>query len=219
MSRLALEVVRAQLGDLDDVLTLWSEGREEVIRLGRGSVTAEQLRPRLAEALRSGQAEVVLARREGQPAGFLILREPPLSFLSDSASLVIDQLFVSAAQRRHGVARALLGYAAARAERSACDQILTSVAPWARDIHRFFARLGFVPLTVHRTVAPAVLRRRLAGESSRTALDDLLSKRRSLRARARLHPARHQGLRADLLGPDRRADLLGPVTGEQPRLA
>jgi ribosomal protein S18 acetylase RimI-like enzyme len=210
MSRPAVEVVRAQLGDVDEVLALWSEGRDEVTRLGRGSVSAEQLRPRLAQALSSGQAEVLLARRDGQPAGFLILREPPLSFLTDSASLVIDQIFVSAAQRRQGVARAMLGYVAGRAEHSACDQILTSVPPWARDDHRFFARLGFAPLSVQRSVPPALLRRRLVGESTRTALDDLLSRRRSLRARARLHAGRHPGIRAD---------LLGPVTGEQPRLA
>jgi len=219
MSRLAVEVGRAQLSDLDDVLALWSEGREAVIRLGRASVTAEQLRPRLAQALRTGQAEVILARREGQPAGFVILREPPLSFISDSAALCIDQLYVSASQRRHGVARALLGYVAGRAEHSACDQILTSVPPWARDTHRFFARLGFVPVTVHRSVTPSMLRRRLAGESSRGALDDLLSRRRSLRARARLNPARHPGLQASAPAPDRRPDRLGPVTGEQPRLA
>ena len=73
------------------------------------------------------------------------------------------------------------------ATRASCVAI-TSVAPWARDMHRFFARLGFSPVTVRRSVSPAVLRRRLTGEQHRGALEDLLSRRRSLRARARRQP-------------------------------
>ncbi len=211
MSRLAVEVSRARLSDLDDVLALWSQGRAEIIRLGRSSVPAEQLAPRLAQALQTGQAEVVLARRDGEPAGFVILREPPISFMTESAALCIEQLYVARSQRRHGVARAMLGYVAARAERNACDQILTSVTPWARETHRFFARLGFAPVTVHRSVTPSLLRRRLTGESARGALDDLISRRRSQRAKASL-PGYRAARRAAPL-----AD--GPVTGEQPRLA
>jgi GNAT superfamily N-acetyltransferase len=213
MSRLGVEVTRARVGDLDDVLALWSEGREEVIRLGRATLSAEQLRPRLAHALETGQADVVLARRDGRPAGFVILREPPLSFMTEIPALCIEQLFVTVSQRRHGVARALLTYVAGRAEDGACEQILTSVTPLARETHRFFARLGFVPVTVHRSVAPALLRRRLAGQGSRGALEDLISRRRSLRARTRMQsPANRPGYHA---GP--RVD--GPMTGEQPKLA
>ncbi len=51
-------------------------------------------------------------------------------------------------------------------------------------MHRFLARLGFTPLVLRRVVATSTLRRRLAGESKRSALEDLLSRRRSLRARA-----------------------------------
>ena len=54
----------------------------------------------------------------------------------------------------------------------------------ALEVHRFLARLGFTPLVLRRVVNTATLRRRLAGESKRSALEDLLSRRRSLRARA-----------------------------------
>lgn len=185
MARAHVDVRRATVDDLDDVLELWTQGREEIIRLGRASTSAEQAGPRLAEAMANGQIEILLARRDGRPAGFLILRESPLSFLVDQPAIYIDQMFVAAGVRRHGVARAMLSQVAGRAERSGAEQIVSSVTPWARDTHRFFARLGFSPVTVRRSVTPATLRRRLTGELHRGGLEDLLSRRRSLRARAR----------------------------------
>lgn len=189
MARVLVDVRRATVDDLVDVLELWTQGREENVRLGRPSTSAEQAGPRLAEAITSGQIEILLARRDGRPAGFLILRESPLNYLVDQPAICIDQMYVAAPARRHGVARAMLGQVAGRAERSGAEQIVTSVTPWARDTHRFFARLGFSPLTVRRAVTPATLRRRLSGELHRGGLEDLLSRRRSLRARARNRPA------------------------------
>jgi GNAT superfamily N-acetyltransferase len=188
VARALVEVRRATVDDLPDVLGLWTQGRQEIVRLGRPSTTAEQIGPRLADAITAGQIEILLARRDGRPAGFLILREAPLSFMVDQQVICIDQMFVAADARRHGVARAMLSQVAGRAERSGAEQIVTSVTPWARDTHRFFARLGFSPLTVRRSVTPATLRRRLSGELHRGGLEDLLSRRRSLRARARRAP-------------------------------
>ena len=91
---------------------------------------------------------------------------------------------MTAPLRRHGVARALLAGVAGLAERSGADQILSGAPPSAREMHRFLARLGFTPLVLRRVAATATLRRRLAGESRRSALEDLLSRRRSSRARS-----------------------------------
>ena len=209
MARALVEVRRATVDDLGDVLGLWAEGREEIVRLGRPSTTAEQIGPRLAEALVAGQIEILLARRDGRPAGFLILREAPLSFMVDQQAICIDQMFVATYARRHGVARAMLGQVAGRAERSGAEQIVTSVTPWARDTHRFFARLGFSPLTVRRSVTPATLRRRLSGELHRGGLEDLLSRRRSLRARAR---NRRVLSVVDIADPVMAVDDAGPST-------
>jgi GNAT superfamily N-acetyltransferase len=187
--RALVDVRRATVDDLADLLELWTEGRDENARLGRTSTPAEQVGPRLVEAMATGQIEVLLARRDGRAVGFLILRVSPLSFLVDQPAVHIDQMFVTAGTRRHGVARAMLGQVAGRAEHCGAEQILSSVAPWDRDTHRFFARLGFSPVTVWRSVTPATLRRRLSGELHRGGLEDLLSRRRSLRARARNRPA------------------------------
>jgi hypothetical protein len=90
--------------------------------------------------------------------------------------------------RRHGVARALLLGVTCVAERQGAEQVLSNVPPAAREVHRFFARLGFAPLFVRRAVPTVVLRRRLSGDTRRPGVDDLLSRRRSLRARRALEP-------------------------------
>jgi hypothetical protein len=95
----------------------------------------------------------------------------------------VEHLFVVPPVRRHGVARALLHGVASVAERHGADQVVSNAPPSARETHRFLARLGFTPLVVRRVAPTSLLRRRLAGESRRSALEDLLSRRRSLRAR------------------------------------
>ena len=206
MARPLVDVRRAGSADLAEVLTLWNQGRDETARPGRPAGPTGQIGPRLAEAVAAGQIEILLARREGRPAGFLILRELPRTLLAEQPSISIDQMFVLPEQRRHGVARAMLAQVASRAELSGAEQIVTSVTPLARDTHRFFARLGFSAVIVRRSVSPAILRRRLGGEAYRGALEDLLSRRRSLRARARRRPA-PAILGADLDPPDELAAL------------
>jgi ribosomal protein S18 acetylase RimI-like enzyme len=186
VARALVEVRRATPDDLPDILLLLSESREELTRQGRSTMSAEHMETRLRELLAGRQVEILLARREDRPAGFLTLRETPLAVLAEQSALCIDHLYVSAPARRHGVARALLAQVAGHAERAGCDQIIAGVTPWARDMNRFFARLGFAPVTVRRSVTPSVLRRRLGGDRHRPHLEDLLSRRRSLRARSKL---------------------------------
>jgi GNAT superfamily N-acetyltransferase len=180
-----VEVRRCTVDDVEEVLALWREARADADRSSR-PMPLEQLRPRLAAAIQRGEVEVLLARWDGRPAGFVVIRIAPLTLLGETPAVHVEQLFVTPELRRHGIARGLLSGVVARAERECADQVVTGVPPWARDTHRFFARLGFTPLVVRRTVATGVLRRRLTGESARGAVDDLLSRRRSLRARARL---------------------------------
>jgi GNAT superfamily N-acetyltransferase len=171
--------------DLDDLLLLWSQSREEMSRSLRPLVTlpADQLRPRLHETLMTGESTVLLARYDGAPAGYGVVRVAPVLAV-DPLALHIDQLYVAPSLRRRGVAHALLVAAIGIAERSGADQVVASAPPGVRDTHRFLARLGFSPLVVRRVTATAALRRRLAGEGQRRGLEDLLSRRRSLRARA-----------------------------------
>jgi ribosomal protein S18 acetylase RimI-like enzyme len=184
LPRVPVEVRRATADDIEDVLSLWCEAREPD-RHSR-PLPVEQLRPRLLTAIERGEVEVLLARWDARPAGYVIVRLAPLTLLAETPAMHVEHLFVTPELRKHGIARALLSGVVARAERECADTVVAGVSPWARETHRFFARLGFTPLVVRRTVATPVLRRRLAGESARGAVDDLLSRRRSLRARARL---------------------------------
>jgi GNAT superfamily N-acetyltransferase len=185
VSRPPVEVRKACVDDLDDLLLLWTQAREELSRSFRpiGALPAEQLRPRLRDVLVAGHPPVLVARYEGAPAGYALLRLAPVLAV-DEASLHVDFLYVVPSLRRHGVARALLLAVTAIAERNGADQVLAGALPTARDTHRFLARLGFSPLVTRRVTATAALRRRLSGEESRRGLEDLLSRRRSLRARA-----------------------------------
>jgi ribosomal protein S18 acetylase RimI-like enzyme len=191
LPRVPVEVRRATGDDIEDVLALWCEAREPD-RNGR-PVPVEQLRPRLLSAMERSEVEVFLARWDSRPAGYVIVRLAPLTLLADTPAMHVEHLFVTPELRKHGIARALLSAVVARAERECAEAVVAGVSPWARETHRFFARLGFTPLVVRRTVATPVLRRRLSGESARGGVEDLLSRRRSLRARARLLHRRESG--------------------------
>jgi GNAT superfamily N-acetyltransferase len=186
MTRQPIDVRRAGAGDLEDLLRIWSLAREDLGPLGRPpNVTSpEQIRPRLRAVLLGGDVQVVIARWDGRPAGFTLVRMVPMAALVDGLAAQIEQLYVVPELRRHGVARALLGAVTGIAERAGAEQVVSSAPPGARDSHRFLARLGFFPVVVRRVAATSVLRRKLAGEGRRGGLEDLLSRRRSLRAQA-----------------------------------
>jgi len=79
----------------------------------------------------------------------------------------------------------LLSAAATYADRLGADQIACAVPAQGRDANRFFARLGFAPDVMQRVTTTSALHRKLAtGDEPHPALDRLLQRRRSLRARA-----------------------------------
>ncbi|MDP9831299.1 GNAT family N-acetyltransferase [Kineosporia succinea] len=174
------------MADVDDVLALWSRSTEELSRPARAVAPPVSAASRLGEAIGGGELEVVLARSGDRPVGFLVMRESPLNVLTGSTALCVDEFWVAPSERRHGVARAMLAHVAGHAERLGVEQVIAGVPTAAKDTQRWFARLGFAPVTVRRAVTPSALRRRLSGaDGQRGALEHLLSRRRSLRARAR----------------------------------
>jgi GNAT superfamily N-acetyltransferase len=186
VTRQPIDVRRAGTGDVEDLLQLWSVAREDFGPLGRPTIVTapEQIRPRLRAALLGDDVHVVIARWDGRPAGYTLVRVVPIAALLDGLAVQIEQLYVLPELRRHGVARAMLVAVTGIAERVGAEQVISSAPQGARDSHRFLARLGFSPVVVRRVAATSVLRRKLAGEGRRGGLEDLLSRRRSLRARA-----------------------------------
>jgi GNAT superfamily N-acetyltransferase len=173
-------VDEAHQGDLVD---LWLENRVES---GGGTEAALRVASlhSLTTALQRPEVSAFLAFVEDSAVGYVVLKDSLAGPLTDSPCTSIDQLFVSSSWRRHGVARQLLAAAAAHADRVGAEAIVSHVPSQVRDANRFFARLGFSSYVVRRVTPTSALRRRLAGEEPRAGLDQVLSRRRSLRARS-----------------------------------
>ena len=164
-----------------DFAALWSTARLEA---GAGSTVRTTSEGRVAVALARDDVRAYLAVMDDQPVGYIVLTRSPLSFLTDSPCVSIEQIFVAPNARRGGAAHALLSAAAMYADRLGADKIASSVPAQGREANRFFARLGFSSYVVRRVTTTSALRRKLTGEEPRPALDQLLQRRRSLRARA-----------------------------------
>lgn len=140
---------------------------------------------RVALALARDDVRAYLAATDGQPVGFIVLIRSPLSFMGESPRVSIDQIFVLPEARGGGAASALLSAAATYVDRLGADQIFVSFPAQDREANHFFARLGFSADLVRRVTTTTALRRKLAtGDEPHPALNRLLLRRRSLRARA-----------------------------------
>jgi ribosomal protein S18 acetylase RimI-like enzyme len=187
--RPVVDVRLASPDDRDDLVALWVSAREEIARDNRAThvMPVEDLRDRLGVLLEGTDVQILIGRREGASAGYVVMSVTPVSSVLETRVLLIEHLFVHPQHRRAGLAKAMLGAATLIAERARIDQIVCNVAPAPRETHRFFARLGFSPMAVRRIASTGVLRRRLAGEQQRrpalAAIEDLAFRRRSRRER------------------------------------
>ncbi|MEP6651349.1 MAG: GNAT family N-acetyltransferase [Lapillicoccus sp.] len=171
-----------------DLVDLWMENRVESGGGSEPALRASSLNA-LTTALQRPDVTAFLAVVDDSALGYLVLKDSLAGPLTDSPCTSIDQLFVSAPWRRHGVARQLLAAAAAHADRVGAEAIVSHVPSQVRDANRFFARLGFSPTVVRRVTTPAALHRKLAasGESAalrRVDLEEVIQRRRTARFRA-----------------------------------
>ncbi|NAZ76793.1 GNAT family N-acetyltransferase, partial [Kineococcus sp. T13] len=181
MPRPAVEVREASAADVDVLMDLYHSARFDQGQL-RASV--DNVRSRLLEALRLGEARVLLASLGPEPVGYALLTTSPLLPLGNPAGPSLEHLHVVPGHRRRGVGRALLRRALHLAEAEGAEQLACTVLPGDRDYTRYVARLGFAPVVVRRAVPLPVLRRRLAeGGSAPVGATDVVARRRSLRAR------------------------------------
>lgn len=169
---------------VDAVCDLWTQQREERSpnEIGLRRATPDLVRAVLARPETIAFAAVV----DGEVVGYAVLRDCTLNPFSEVACVSVEQLFVAKDARKKGVARALMSAVATFADRHGADQVACTVPASVRDSNRFFARLGFTPLTVRRVTPTAALQRRLVGDTaeSRFALDQVLARRRVARIRA-----------------------------------
>jgi GNAT superfamily N-acetyltransferase len=165
--------------DLPILLALWDELRQVGGRAERAvnPITGVDVRDRLGEVLLDPKCRVVIACADAEPVGMAVLCIVRPDPLSDVRIVQIAHLVVSRAQRHRGVGHGLVSAAADFATERHIDYVTVSAYSSLRDVHRFFARLGFAQVTVRRIAPVAAIRRRI-GTGQRTAsLTDVARRR------------------------------------------
>jgi N-acetylglutamate synthase-like GNAT family acetyltransferase len=148
--------------------------------------TMDGVLERLSTVAADERARILIAELHDAVAGFAVLTVDPLAPLYESPAVQINYLLVRPQLRRRGVGRAILTAATAYAEQVGAEHVVVSVFPAVRDANRYFARLGFSPMTVRRVAAVSTLRRRLSLDG-RARGEDVA--RRRMRARSRVRAA------------------------------
>ncbi|MFZ1287217.1 MAG: GNAT family N-acetyltransferase [Candidatus Phosphoribacter sp.] len=184
MSGPQVHVRKADERSFHAVCALWAEQREErgITDTGPRKVTPEAIKA----ALDRRDTVAFVAISKADTVGYVVLSDCSLNPFADSGCVAVEQLFVTRAARKQGVARALMAAVATYADRQGAEQVASNVPSGGREANRFFARLGFTPHTVRRLTTTTSLQRRLLDDESgaRFALDQLLARRRVVRLRA-----------------------------------
>lgn len=185
MSRPSITVRRVGQDEERSFTELWMASRVETGVSPEVAARAAS-EGRIASALNREDVRAYLASSDGRPVGFAVAATSPFSALTEAPCVTIDQLYVVPDQRKHGVARQLMTAVTLYADSRGCEQIGCNVPAQHREANRFFARLGFSSQVVRRITTVSALRRRLgADERHHPSLEQLLHRRRSLRAKAR----------------------------------
>ena len=162
--------------DLPAVLSLVRQHRAEAHAEGvltgqtPGAAAAVGFRRLLADP----GHRVVLAVLPGDPlpgpdsagevaVGLAVLGLDPLSTVLGVPQVTVDNLVVHREHRRRGAGTALLAAAAAYAGELGALHVVAAVGGHEAERQRFFARMGFAPLTTRRIVPRETLARVLAG--------------------------------------------------------
>lgn len=94
--------------------------------------------------------------------GLAVLGLDPLSLVLDNPQVTVDTFVVHRDHRRRGVGTALLVAATAYAQENGAAHVVAAAGGHEAERQRFFARMGFAPLTTRRIVTVESLTRALA---------------------------------------------------------
>jgi GNAT superfamily N-acetyltransferase len=94
--------------------------------------------------------------------GLAVLGLDPLSQVLGNPQVTVDTFVVHREHRRRGTGAALLAAAAAYAGEVGAAHVVAAVAGHEAERQRFFARMGFAPLTTRRIVTVDALTRSLS---------------------------------------------------------
>jgi GNAT superfamily N-acetyltransferase len=108
------------------------------------TATEDGLREWLYGEMRA--AETVIARWDGQPAGFALYFTTFSTFLG-RPGLYLEDLFVEPEFRGRGIGKALLSYLAGEAARRGYGRVEWAVLNWNEPAIGFYRGLGAVPMS------------------------------------------------------------------------
>jgi len=94
--------------------------------------------------------------------GLAVLGVDPLSLVLGNPQVTVDTFVVHREHRRRGTGAVLLAAAARYAQETGADHVVAAVGGHEAERQRFFARMGFAPLTTRRIVTVDSLIRSLA---------------------------------------------------------
>jgi GNAT superfamily N-acetyltransferase len=114
--------------------------------------------------------------------GLAVLGVDPLSLVLGNPQVTVDTFVVHREHRRRGTGAVLLAAAARYAQETGADHVVAAVGGHEAERQRFFARMGFAPLTTRRIVTVDSLTRSLAAWQ-RGALPVSVSRRPAARRR------------------------------------
>lgn len=85
--------------------------------------------------------DLFLAERDGAVVAYAVVFETYSTFLAKPL-LYLEDVYVTPAARRHGVATAMMRFLAAEALRRGCGRLSWVVLDWNVDAQRFYERMG-----------------------------------------------------------------------------
>ena len=114
--------------------------------------------------------------------GMTLLSVALANNMLEARSVMMGHFVVRSGFRRRGVGRALVAAATAWADDQGIEGVAVTVFPASREANRFYARLGFAPVSIVRLAPVAGLRRRLGSEVPTSGVEEGQgSRRRRLR--------------------------------------
>jgi GNAT superfamily N-acetyltransferase len=140
---LSLEIRAATVDEVPLILGFVRELAEYERLSDQVSATEESLKATLFGERPA--AEVLIARRDGEPAGFALYFQNYSTFLG-KPGIYLEDLYVKPAQRGHGIGRALLTRIAALAVERGCGRFEWAVLDWNEPAIGFYRKLGARPL-------------------------------------------------------------------------
>ena len=201
MARTPIVVRVATEDDLEGLLPLWDECRSQVGAgpVSRGAADVERVRRQMASSRDAQEVDgrpayrLVYACVDGEPVGLASFTLVSSDLMAVAAGVLIDVVHVADGWRKTGVGTMLLREAVLFADEVGAGDVVVNLPSNARDVNRFYARLGFAPLVVRRAAPIGHLRRKLSVDARldpRDATADLTPVQRSRRRRALLSTRR-----------------------------